>query len=807
MNSPVVRLYTPPKPTLADPNAQIKWMFFQLEAEHKERRAASFRYAKTKYLQFLSETKAYYPELEANPRFYLDRYWEADALIRFNRWLLTQKLRSKTLYSIYKTVRRVMDVAYALRVIDVMVYHAPMFKGLSETEQRAAYPKREQEVINAAVAKWIGLASSVVGGYTPTGEGIPYRRKDFDTSIDIGGRTYKYAEAAEEFGIEHGIIAGRIKQGWTPRQAVGLDDSPKKSALSLLINGFTYQSITHVAQTFGLSASLITRRIKKGWTLEQSVGLAPEPKKGLPNSTGKPAATTVDGMQFKSLKEASEHYGIKYNVFKARLYHGWTLQEALGLAQRESFGTKVTVEGIDYSSVSEVARAYGVERGAVAARLREGYSPEQAVGVSPRLVLQKDERALLWAFENEYGCDACEMLTDFYNRKLQAVCTERGLRTLFSKWGVWPYVDDRLVMPLVVELAMLTALNVEAIKELEIDSYQTKHPLTGQPVIFYHKRRSGSSKRSEDRELHLPVLEVEELYLNDSVMEKVRRLVMLVLAITSKIRHLAPIEISRRLFIFEDVERSRKEGGRVIVAIEPKGKAGHWYRRFCNEERLYQIFHPKFNFNISRCRPTLATNMALAGADLFQIQVALGHEDIQTTATYLDERQLRPAFNKTVSEALEGISRRSREQKSNGRVDGTARNLCRGRDESGFHETLSGCGCTDPYQPSESVKKVTNYQEGTVCKYWNMCLLCDRSVVTENSLPKLIMYKNRVTVALELGSASIKSRKELYGDAIKLIDGIIQPDAIFPEKVIDNAKHLAASMDDLLVDHLIYQGI
>lgn len=701
-NEPV-RLYTPPKPTLSDPYAQIKWMFFQLEAEFEDKSAERIRTIKNAYLRFVAETNAYYPELETDRRFYLAQYWDADALIRFNKWLGTQELKSKSRYCYYKTVRQVMDMAYALRVIDTVVYHAPMFKGVSETKERSAYVKSEQEVINAAVARWIGLANSVLSGYTPTGAGIPYRRKDFLPPISIDGQLYSISEAAKRFNVSHETISRRIREGWTPRQAVGLEPRTRVSYTS----------------------------------------------------------------------------------------------------------TEVTIENVTYASISSAGEAYNKDHGVVAKRLRMGYTIEQSLGITPIHVRKSDERALLWVFENEFGCDAFAMYEDYFsrNQELAAICPVKRLLKLFMRWGVWPFVDDRLIMPLAVELSMLTGLNVESLKMLEVDSYQAEHRLTGQPVISYRKRRSGSSTRSEDRELHLPVLELEELYLETSVVERVEKLLGLVLALTSRIRSEAPPDIARRLFIFEDVERSRREERRVIVAIDPKRKAGKWYRRFATDEGLYSLFGDNFNFSLARCRPTLATNMVLAGASLFHVQVALGHESIQTTATYLDEQGLRPMFNCTVSEALERIAQRSRdalkaeqpaEASTEHQPEATA---------NGFLETLSGCGCKDPYNPSKNVRTATKYVEGSVCPHWNMCLRCDSAVVTEKSLPKLIVYRRRVGAALEEDSPAIRARKELYEDTVKLIDGILAADVVFPASAIQTAECLAATMDDLLVDHLIYQGI
>lgn len=679
MTNSIIRINRLPQPTLLAPYAQVTWIFLQVASESERAVAYSTKYCEGKYLAFLKETAAGYESLTDDPRFYLAQYWEADALIRFNSWLQSQKLASKTKYAIYKGVRAVMDMAYGLRYIDIMVYHAPMFKGVSETDQRCAYKQREQEVINASIARWLSLASRIVAGYRPTGAGIPFRRN---------------------------------------RPLPG--------------------------------------------------------KAGMVDEAGEACRTKVI-----SKREHAENAEL----------------------------TPVVIEGVSYPTIVDAAAAYGVDYRRAAARLSSGATVEQACGIVPFRVPLSDERALLWAFENDYACNAQEMMVDFNKRKLHAVCGEKRLRMLFMRWGVWPYIDDRLVMPLAVELAMLTGLNVESIKDLTIDCFSESHPLTRQPVLYYFKRRAAGTERPPERELHLQVLDVEreELQLENSIMEKVARLIFLVLKVTNKIRHLAG-EYSSRLFIFQDIEATRREGVDVIVPIDPSRKAGKWYGRFLREENLREILGENFSFNMARCRPTLATNMLLSGASIFTIQTILGHADITTTNTYLDERQLRPAFNDRVSEALQAISIRSIEVQRPSKVSAITVQVGE-RDETAFSETLSGCGCKNPFDPSEDVRKKFQYRTGSVCKFWNMCLFCDKSIITEKSLPKLIRYGGRVRSALAKDAVSIRSKRELFSGVVELIDGILVDDAIFPADVIDNAKLVAASLDDVLIDQLVFQGL
>lgn len=676
----VVRIHRPPQATLGAPHAQLHWIFGQLEAEQDNARtAATHVYAKKKYFDFLFETSAYYDELTSSSRFELSKYWEADALVRFNRWLNSQRLASKTKYSIYKRVRSVMDYAYALRILDLPVYHAPMFKGVIETEQRTAYSPEQQDFVNSVLARWISLAISVVEGYVPTGRGVPYRA--------LGRRT------------------------------AGSDRKNPGSSVIAEVEPETKETISSFCQ-----------------------------------------ATTV------------------------------------------------TVEGIRYASISKAAIAYGLNHGTVATRLRSGWTPEQAVGLVPAKVPMKDERALLWMFENEYECDSLRMLLDFKSRGLSAVATEADFRRHFLRWGVWPYVDDRLVMPLATELAMLTGLNVESLKSLTLDSYQPSHPLTHQAALRFSKVRAGSSTKSSELELHLSTLENHEVYIDGENVEKVHRLFLLIVSVTAKIRPFASAEIQNKLLIFEDVRASRREGRKVIVDYGASAKADVWHRRFKRESGFAELFGKKVNFNVAKCRPTLVTNMVLEGASMTRVQAVLTHADIRSTVMYLSERQLRPQFNKTMSEALAEISRRSKSAVERGTersISADTTNIKQIR----FHETLSGAGCSDPFNPSDNVRKASNYVPGSVCKFWNMCLLCDSSLVTENSLPKLIVYRRRVKAAIDFDSPAIQPKLVLLKQVDELLDGILEPDSIFPRKVLDAAEVRAASLDDVMADMLIYQGL
>src|SRR5690606_25035615 len=75
-----------------------------------------------------------------------------------------------------------------------------------------------------------------------------------------------------------------------------------------------------------------------------------------------------------------------------------------------------------------------------------------------------------------------------------------SLRGIYREWGVAPYIDADLIMPLLVQLAIQTGLNVQSLLELELDCFEEKNPLSGVPVLRYFKARS-----SGEKEMHINI--------------------------------------------------------------------------------------------------------------------------------------------------------------------------------------------------------------------------------------------------------------------------------------------------------------
>jgi len=159
--------------------------------------------------------------------------------------------------------------------------------------------------------------------------------------------------------------------------AVSAFDEYKKE---YVVDGKSYYGLGQLSDAFGVHELTIGVRLRRqGWTLREAVGLDPAPP--LPKREGN--RFDFRGKTFSSEKEMCRHYGVCDNVFRQR-YHrnGWTLEEALEVEERikrHPFQKEVTVQGKMFSSITQAADHYGINRNSVTSRLNYGWTLEEAL--------------------------------------------------------------------------------------------------------------------------------------------------------------------------------------------------------------------------------------------------------------------------------------------------------------------------------------------------------------------------------------------------------------------------------------------
>ncbi len=149
----------------------------------------------------------------------------------------------------------------------------------------------------------------------------------------------------------------------------------------ILCEGRCYESVSELAQQFGLHQATVARRLRDGWTPEAAVGIDRKPKR-----KGHGTAVTYIGTTYPHLKALADALGIDAKTFRARLARGYSIEEAAkGLMKPRLSANAQTIdfEGKRYESKDSLAKAYGLSWSVAAKRLSRGWTLRQALGVDP----------------------------------------------------------------------------------------------------------------------------------------------------------------------------------------------------------------------------------------------------------------------------------------------------------------------------------------------------------------------------------------------------------------------------------------
>ena len=126
-------------------------------------------------------------------------------------------------------------------------------------------------------------------------------------------------------------MSRRLRSGWSLEEALELKKRKRNSprGRQIVIQGQVFSSLKSTAQRYGIKWQNIQRRLELGWSPEEAVGL----KTRHTIRKGNPTPVVFLGKKFNSYKERNEFYGIKgkpYNV-ERRIARGWTERQAVGL--------------------------------------------------------------------------------------------------------------------------------------------------------------------------------------------------------------------------------------------------------------------------------------------------------------------------------------------------------------------------------------------------------------------------------------------------------------------------------------------
>ncbi|MEX3942118.1 hypothetical protein AB4Y44_21660 [Paraburkholderia sp. BR10937] len=415
---------------------------------------------------------------------------------------------------------------------------------------------------------------------------------------------------------------------------------------------------------------------------------------------------------------------------------------------------------------------------------------------------------MVWYFENVMQCKP--LRSKELGQKCKALAKEVRVRygdveSWYRSMGLALYIDGDAVIPLLYKLASETGLNAESLFTLPRDCFVKNDALTGQNYIVYWKLRSTGEKR-------LPVAYLDDNEISDASTENdvlvkavgplgikqsliVEKTINAILTLTAPLVDRANVKSRNLLFLYE----MRGGGVRVgQVGTLTANIVATWTLKFFFNGKKRNIKNPEDVVNISRFRPTLVTEMVKRGFDIFDISVVMGHRSVITTAMYLDKHGLEAKFEIEMRAQLEQIRRNHREAEEAVRRKSNERDVIRIFPTSGL------CGCRDPFNPPEVIRRATNYEEGKACGYFSMCLTCKHIVITEEFIPKLFKHLYELELELDKGLGSEPMRERLYLRQISVLRQILAPDFIFSPSTLKLGEGKVNKYVDAIYDDFLY---
>lgn len=190
--------------------------------------------------------------------------------------------------------------------------------------------------------------------------------------------------AAEQYWIQKYNTAW--PDGYNVKRG-GCHSDPLTAGKKYKINGKTYYGCGQLEDDFNIPAKTIRARLTvSGWTPRQAVGIDDPPIRKSPKS--KPI--TFRGTRYESRSALCRAYGVSIDTFDARNRYGWSMEEALGLVERKKQYTKpletITAFGKTYRCLTDAAKDFEQNFKTVCSRLSAGWDIEAALNPKRRLI-------------------------------------------------------------------------------------------------------------------------------------------------------------------------------------------------------------------------------------------------------------------------------------------------------------------------------------------------------------------------------------------------------------------------------------
>lgn len=178
------------------------------------------------------------------------------------------------------------------------------------------------------------------------------RTKRQSINLVVKGKTYKsYKALADDYGLQVYVVRQRIVDyGYTAQEAVTMNGKGK----AVSVSGRTYKSLAEAANAHGMTLEILLGRLAQGRTMEEALGLA------LYKTS---SSIEYNGKVYKSLLDVSQDVRISVGAIRSRTKKGMSLADAIALGERiiNTGRYNATILSRDPDLASKPALLYFVE--------------------------------------------------------------------------------------------------------------------------------------------------------------------------------------------------------------------------------------------------------------------------------------------------------------------------------------------------------------------------------------------------------------------------------------------------------------
>lgn len=325
---------------------------------------------------------------------------------------------------------------------------------------------------------------------------------------------------------------------------------------------------------------------------------------------------------------------------------------------------------------------------------------------------------------------------------------------------------DQVIAVHILILGFATGRNLQSLLDLHRDSLQ-KHPIEDRELLVTYKRRGWSSQATSivaaENESGKRMLTA----IPANIGEHFRYLC----AITSPLIEEAKVEDRNFVLLVRMQVRSKLNSG--VVRFDGT-RVARALRDFSKRHALVNDAGNPITLNMSRARPTFATELYRRCRDIRKVKQALGHTKVTTTARhYVDAPPEAERDHALVADALVGVFT---SQEIEGKVLVAADGKIPLQD---VKDLLSGgyntgiARCKNPFRENESV-----------CKKFFACFKCPSMCVFEDDLWRLFSFYYRLLT--ERSKINPAHWLKTYGPIIRRIDADIASQ--FPANKVEAAR-------------------